>query len=215
MTPKQFLHDLQYPPTNEDIELLSAYHRWIGNEHIYSGKNFGKYKYDIIYADPPWQYENEQDNNTSRGGFEYPSMSTSQLCELSVGSIAANDSLLFIWVTMPKLAEVFTVISAWGFKYTTCAFDWIKVNKNDGRLYSGLGSWTAGNNELCLLAKRGSPKRVNKKVKQAHKYPVLDHSVKPDLFRNEIVKLMGDTPKIELFARRKVEKWSSWGNQIP
>lgn len=134
-------------------------------------------KYNIIYADPPWKYENERDHNPALGGMKYDTMSIEELCALPVSQITDKDCLLFLWVTMPKLEECFPVIKAWGFKYTTCAFRWIKLNKNanpesftNKDLYSGLGSWVNGNEEICLLAKKGSPKRFNKSVKQLTPY---------------------------------------------
>lgn len=88
------------------------------------------------------------------GGITYNTMSLKDICDLPIGKITDKDCILFIWVTMPMLQEGLQVIKAWGFRYTTCAFCWVKQNpKNDG-IYSGLGHWTNGNAELCLLAKK-------------------------------------------------------------
>ena len=111
------------------------------------------------------------------------------------------------------LSNVFKVIEAWGFKYKTCAFTWVKTRK-DGQPLSGMGSYTKANAELCLLAMRGHIKSVDKTVPQIVMHPRQGHSVKPDEVMRRIEKLFGpNTKKIELFARRKVEDWDRWGNE--
>lgn len=172
------------------------------------------HRYNIIYADPPWQYENDLDNMPDIGGCSYPLMSLDEIKSLPIQYIAAKDSLLFLWVTMPKLIEGLEVVKAWGFKYRTCAFTWVKLNSDNMGIYSGLGHWTNGNAELCLLGKRGNPARVQKNIKQIVLAPVLEHSHKPPEVRERIVALAGDLPRIELFARHKVEGWDVWGNEI-
>jgi len=153
-------------------------------------------------------------------------MPLKEICALPVQEIADKDCLLFLWATMPKLPEALKVINAWGFRYTTCAFVWVKVNKKgkvyqnkrniiiENGIYSGLGSWTNGNAELCLLAKRGRPKRNLKNVKQITLAPVGRHSTKPLIVRPKIVDLCGDLPRVELFARDKVSDWQCWGNEV-
>ena len=171
-------------------------------------------KYKVIYADPPWSYSNKLGNDPRWGAMTYPTMSLKDICNLPVKDLADEDCVLFIWVTMPLLEESFQVINSWGFKYITCAFSWIKINKNDGKPRSGLGQWTNANAEICLLAKKGKPKRVAKNVKQAILAPVTRHSEKPFEIRDRIVSLMGDIPRIELFARTSAPGWDSWGNQL-
>ena len=171
-------------------------------------------KYRIIYADCPWEYEDPKGHNPAMGGITYPTMPLPDLKSLPVGNIADTNCSLFFWVTMPMLREGLEVIEAWGFKYTTCAFTWVKQNRNSFGIYSGLGHWTNGNAELCLFAKRGRPKRVARDVKQIMLSPVTSHSKKPSEARERIVRLMGDLPRIELFARQKVEGWDCWGNEV-
>lgn len=144
----------------------------------------------------------------------FPCMPIEDICKLSVKDISDDNSMLFLWATMPKLREALHVIEAWGFKYITCAFTWVKENPKNGGIYSGLGHWTNGNAELCLFAKRGHPKRLCKSVKQIQMWPRGRHSVKPPQIRNEIIRLVGDLPRIELFARQKTEGWDVWGNEI-
>jgi len=171
-------------------------------------------RYSIIYADPPWTYNDRKGNNPALGGITYPTMSLDAIKALSVKQIADKNSILFLWVTMPMLKEGLEVISAWGFKYITCAFVWIKLNPSGMGIYSGLGHWVNGNAELCLLAKNGHPRRIAKNIKQIVLSPRREHSRKPDEVRDRIVQLMGDLPRIELFARQKVEGWDCWGNEV-
>lgn len=171
-------------------------------------------RYSVIYADPPWNYRDNKSNLPKMGGVTYRQMTDEDLQKMDVQRICEKDCALFMWVTMPKLPEGIDLIKAWGFTYTTCAFVWVKQNpKNDG-IYSGLGHWVNGNAEICLLAKKGSPKRQSKNVKQIVLSHRREHSRKPDEVRDRIVKLMGDVPRIELFARQAAEGWDSMGNEI-
>ena len=127
---------------------------------------------------------------------------------------------------MPKLQEALDVIAAWGFRYVTCAFAWVKINPTgqvvtQGRdvllekgIYSGLGYWTNGNAELCLFGKRGRPERLSKSVKQIVVAPRGRHSAKPPEVRDRIVQLMGALPRVELFAREEPPGWDVWGKDM-
>ena len=116
---------------------------------------------------------------------------------------------------MRKLREALQVIEAWDFKYITCAFVWVKQNPKGYGIYSGLGHWVNGNAELCLLARKGKTlERKNKSIKQIVMYPRGKHSEKPTIIREQIVKLLGDIPRIELFARQKTDGWDVWGNEV-
>ncbi|KKK52796.1 hypothetical protein LCGC14_3101300, partial [marine sediment metagenome] len=136
------------------------------------------------------------------------------ICRLPVAQIAAADSALFLWVTMPMLQHGLRVIESWGFRYVTCVFTWVKQNSSSFGIYSGLGHWTNSNAELCLLGRKGRLKRQAKDVKQILLAPVLEHSRKPPEIRERIVRLLGDIPRIELFARRKFDGWDVWGNEV-
>ena len=171
-------------------------------------------KYQIIYADPPWQYNDKKGNDPAMGGITYNTMTTKDICNLPVADIASDNCALFMWATMPMLPDAFQVIQAWGFEYVTCAFTWVKNNRSGVGIYSGLGHWTNGNAELCLLARKGKLARKAKNVKQIIFWPVSNHSKKPDEIRHRITALLGDLPRIELFARQKVEGWDCWGNDV-
>ena len=133
---------------------------------------------------------------------------------LPVAEITAEDCALFIWATMPKLKDAFAVIEAWGFKFKTAAFVWIKLNPNSDRLFWGMGAWTRSNAELCLLATKGQPQRKSASVHQVIISHLEEHSKKPEEARRRIEALMGDVPKIELFARRTSPGWDVWGNEV-
>ena len=84
-------------------------------------------------------------------------MSIDELCALPVETLAEKDCLLFLWATFPQLPEALRLIRAWGFTFKTVAFVWLKLNKKSPTWFYGLGYWTRGNAEICLLAKRGKP----------------------------------------------------------
>lgn len=168
--------------------------------------------YQIIYADPPWRYEQKRLQGAAE--HHYATMSVEDICSLPVKQIAAKDSLLFLWATFPQLPAALRVISAWGFQYKTVAFLWLKKNRKADSWFFGMGFWTRGNAEVCLLATRGHPKRVSNKVHQFIVSPVEAHSKKPDIVRNKIVELAGDVPRIELFAHQITPGWDVWGNEV-
>ena len=172
-------------------------------------------KYQIIYADPPWQFKNYNDKTaTNFVGNHYKIMNTQDICNLPINKIADDNCILFIWGTFPRLPDCLKVIEAWGFTYKTLAFNWYKKNKRVDSLFFGMGYWTRSNSEYCFLATKGKPKRQNTGVFQVVEYPRMEHSKKPPIIRDKIVELMGDVSRIELFARQRVEGWDAWGNEI-
>lgn len=189
-------------------------------------------KYQIIYADPPWSYrdytsrevaeKNLNQNSKKSVVLKYDVMKTEQIASLKVRELADENCILFIWVTMPKLNEVFSVIEAWGFKYSTCGFVWVKKNKNKPTNFWGMGRWTRSNAEICLIAIKGKPKRLSASVHSVVELPIEEHSKKPSFVRAKIVELCGNVPRIELFARKPHELiedltwvgWDAWGNEV-
>lgn len=166
----------------------------------------------MIYADPPWRYEMYK----GQGMVErhYPTMPLEDIKALPVGELADKDCVLFLWATFPLLQEALEVIRAWGFKYKTVAFTWVKLAPKSERIFWGLGYWTRSNAELCLLATKGQPKRQARNIHQVIISHVQEHSRKPDEARHRIDALMGDVPKVELFARQTALGWDSWGNEV-
>lgn len=180
-------------------------------------------KYDIIYADPPWAYKQK-----GRGAAEnhYPVMMTEELMNLPIRSIASDKAICFMWATFPNFAEALKLMAAWGFEYKTAAFVWVKKCKTKDSPFMGGGSYTRANAEPLLL---GTSKKtharqqvINRSVKQivatgepeAIVEPRDEHSKKPDIFRDKIVELLGDVPRIELFARQRFPGWHAWGNEV-
>lgn len=168
-------------------------------------------KYSIIYADPPWRYFEDGDKNQSK---HYRTMAIEDIINLPIQDISDDNCILFLWVTFPMLQESFKVIESWGFEYSTCGFTWVKLNKKNGKPFFGLGSWTRSNAELCLIATKGSIKRLDASISQVIMTPIEEHSKKPDIIREKIVQLVGDLPRVELFARNKTEGWDVWGNEV-
>lgn len=175
---------------------------------------FPKKKYQIIYADPPWSYKDKALAGNRGAICKYPTQSAEWINSLPVKDIADKDCVLFLWVTMPKLNECFDLIKEWGFEYKTCAFTWVKRNKISSSWFMGMGRWTRANSEICLLATKGNPKRINAGVHSVIDTPIEQHSKKPDVTKERIIQLLGDLPRIELFARQKSDGWDVWGNQV-
>lgn len=177
-------------------------------------------KYKVVYADPPWKYDDQSCSGTM--AVHYKGMELEDICALPINKMADKDCILFLWATYPKLKEALQVIESWKFKYKTIAFQWLKLNPKSKTPFYGLGRWTRGNTEPCLLATKGRPKRVSSGVFQLIQEPRGEHSAKPSEVRKKIVKLMGDLPRIELFARKTkgqlfedptFEGWDIWGNE--
>jgi N6-adenosine-specific RNA methylase IME4 len=118
-------------------------------------------------------------------------------------------------VTFPLLQEGLDTIKAWGFEYKTIGFNWVKWNKNKRSWFYGLGSYTRSNSEICLIATKGNGlPREDMGVCSVIDWPVMAHSKKPDIVRKEIVRLLGDVPRIELFAREYKTGWDCFGNEV-
>lgn len=171
-------------------------------------------KYSIILADPPWSYRDKAAAGKRGAGFKYQTQETPWIIDLPVADIVADDAVLFLWVTMPKLNECWPVIESWGFDYKTVAFTWVKRNKKSDSWFWGMGRWTRANAELCLLATRGKPKRQSASVHSVVDARIREHSQKPDEVRERIVELCGDLPRIELSARESASGWDAWGDEV-
>ena len=126
------------------------------NKIIEEGK-----KYNIICADPPWQYRDKCKAGKRGASFKYPTMKLKDIKDLPIGKISNNNSALFLWVTFPFLKEGLEVIESWGYTYKTLGFVWIKLNKIMPTLFWGMGGQSRSNAELCLLATKGKIKRIN------------------------------------------------------
>jgi len=182
--------------------------------------------YRAILADPPWQFNSLWGGRPKKVGGNYPSraidahydtLTIDEIAALPVADLAADDCVLCMWTCWPVLQASFRVINAWGFKYKTCAFSWMKADPyrlfaDDKTPFAGLGYWTRANTEPCLLATRGKPKRINADVRQGIIAPRREHSRKPDAIHGRIERLVAG-PYLELFARQSRPGWTTWGNQ--
>lgn len=174
-------------------------------------------KYNIIYADPPWDYGNTKNLNGQFWGMadkHYPVMKLADIKNLPIHNLAADDCYLFLWTTSPFLEKSFEVVKSWGFKYATVGFVWIKMKNDMSEVRGdGLGRYTISNAEYCLIARKGKYTREARNVKQIIMTPKFKHSEKPSEIRDRITQLCGDLPRIELFARQNVDGWDAWGNE--
>lgn len=179
--------------------------------------------YDIIYADPPWWYNDKQVAGKRGAGFKYSCMKLEDLIRIEVNGrrvpdIASDNSACFMWVTGPQMPIGLALMSAWGFQFKNIAFTWVKTTEKTRKEWAwGMGFYTRSNPEFVLLGIRGRVARMVQShgVHSVVKAPVMEHSRKPDMVRDRIVELLGDRPRIELFARQKHEGWNAHGNQLP
>ena len=191
-----------------------------------SGQSFGasypiSKTYRVIYADPPWRFETYSGKGRGRcADAHYDVLDFSAIREFPVGDWAERDSVLLLWATDPLLPKALELISAWGFKYKTVAFYWVKLNKSAPKtflterdFFTGMGYWTRANPEMCLLATRGHPKRVSKDVRRLIVDHRREHSRKPEETYDRIEKLV-DGPYLEMFARGSRPGWDALGNQV-
>ena len=170
-------------------------------------------EYQIVLGDPPWTYNDKAQAGKRGACHKYPTMNTADICALNVQSFCAKDAVLFLWATGPMMPVALDVMAHWGFVYKSIAFTWVKRTKNN-KLHWGMGSWTRANPEFVLLGVRGKPKRVSAGVHSVLEEPLGAHSAKPLFVRDKIVQLMGDLPRVELFARDRVDGWDAWGNEV-
>jgi N6-adenosine-specific RNA methylase IME4 len=162
----------------------------------------------VLYIDPPWQYEHVKTENRAIEN-QYDTMTLEKICELPMEEVAAEDCVLFMWATSPKLAEAFEVLRAWGFEYRTCAV-WDKQRV-------GMGYYFRQRHELLLVATRGEP---GAPAEDARPESIISikrdnkHSKKPDEFYEIIEKMYPARAKREIFARQRRDGWlDPWGNQ--
>lgn len=180
--------------------------------------NLPRGHYKAILADPPWAFKTfSGDAVPARGDQPYSTLSIDQICALPVADIAADDCVLFMWTCWPVLRDCFRVVDAWGFKYKTCGFSWMKADPyrlfaDDKTPFAGMGYWTRANTEPCLLATRGKPRRINADVRQGIISPRREHSRKPDEIHGRVERLVAG-PYLELFGRQSRPGWDVWGNE--
>lgn len=186
--------------------------------------------YSIVYADPPWSYTRTIGNGVLKRKHEadiYDTMSNVDIVGLGndIDRISRKNSALLLWATMPTLPLALETMKAWGFKYKTCWATWVKTNAAGNKPFFGIGYYTRSNAELCLLGVKGRIASFKKLVdgEERDSNPnalssiCIDrprqHSRKPDVVRDNIVKFFGDVPRVELFARTTAKGWCVLGDQ--
>lgn len=178
--------------------------------------------YRVVLADPPWLYYGNP-NKPQAAGKHYGMMSTLDIMALPIANCVERPAALFMWATGPKLPDALEVMRAWGFHYRGIAYVWVKTSQ-DGRIISGQGTrptFVKPTTELVLVGSTCKTGRPLPLLTEAQGQVVLaprpgnKHSAKPAVFRERIVELLGDVPRIELFARERVPGWDAWGNEVP
>ena len=176
-------------------------------------------RFPVIYADPPWPWDtwgSASGKIRSAPDNHYGTSTLDQIMKLPVAALAADDCALLLWCTGPHIAigSHVEIMTAWGFEPSTIAFDWVKQNPSGEGLHAGMGYWTRSNTEPCFIATKGSPLRLATNVHQVVMAPVGEHSAKPEEVRRRIEQLFPG-PYLELYARKAVPGWTTWGNEIP
>jgi N6-adenosine-specific RNA methylase IME4 len=169
-------------------------------------------KFACILADPAWTFRTYSAKGEGRSASQhYDVMSLVDIKAMPVQRAAADDCWLFLWATTPHLSQAFEVMQAWGFKYSTVGFVWVKKTKH-GKLHVGMGYTTRQNAELVLIGRRGKPKRLSRSVRQIVVAKRREHSRKPDQVHARIEEFCAG-PRLELFARERRKGWRAWGNE--
>ena len=161
-------------------------------------------KYTVIYADPPWSYNNSGFDQSA--GNTYPTMPTSEICAMPVADLLTSNAVLFLWITSPLLLDGISVMKAWGFEYKT-SMVWVKNRA------PGMGFWVQTFHELLLIGEHGSMKPAQKPPSVVTE-DITTHSRKPSSVYEIIEGMYPDFPKLELFARNERQGWKAFGNEI-
>lgn len=198
-------------------------------------EQFQGQKFNLIYADPAWQFSNKKTGGSmiSSAETKYKStMSVEDIKAMPIDDIAADDCILVMWWVGSMPQEALDVVKSWGFTLKTMTgFAWNKLTVHN-KPFFGMGFWTRQGSENALIAIKGKPKVSSRAVRAVGNYesvslddllgftvfsgafPVLEHSQKPDEFRDKCVELAGDVPRIELFSRKRVKGWRCWGDEV-
>lgn len=160
--------------------------------------------FGTIYADPPWQYDNQ--TTRSAQGNHYDGLSVAELCAMPVAALAAPAAHLHLWTTNAFLFDAPAIFDAWGFEFRS-TFVWCKRK-------IGIGNYWRNSHELLLTGIRGNAKSfADHTLKSWLECDRGRHSEKPFIIR-DYIRRASPGPYLELFARLPAEGWTSWGNQL-
>ncbi len=168
--------------------------------------------YRAMIADPPWPYDNNMSQNPRYGGYTYTPMTMAEIYAVPVPQLAADNSILYLWGTWPKLPFVLRTLEAWGFTYVT-GFPWIKLTMDRCRPVYRTGHWVAACSEYVFIGRKGHVSPPPPPRDLGLLSPSLQHSRKPDDLHSMIEnKFPG--PYLELFGRRSRPGWTVFGNEV-
>ena len=173
-------------------------------------------KYEIVYADPPWDFKNKKTGGDMSSGASshYITTDIESLKKLDVNSICAENCTLIMWYVGSMPQEAIDLVRAWGFTIKNMnGFVWRKLTAK-GNPFFGMGFRTRAGSESAIIGIKGKPKVYSHAVRAVHSYPILKHSEKPSQFREHIVELCGELPRLEMFARDSPEGWDVFGNEV-
>lgn len=169
--------------------------------------------YGTILADPPWSFDDKGSRAAPDGkAFKYPTMSEQELWVLPVAEHAAPKAHLYVWTTDIHLSLALNLIDQWGFVFKK-SIAWVKRGKS-GKLQIGMGHYFRTAKELCLFATRGKMQAQVHNLPDVFEAPRTKHSQKPEQIHRWAEQL-SPGPRLEMFARRQVQGWACWGNQLP
>lgn len=171
-------------------------------------------RFACLLADPPWAFKTYSCNKVPQRAKKqhYDTMTEAELIALPVASIAADDALMIMWVLDTHIDQALRIGVAWGFDYKTLGPIWHKMSPG-GLSYIGLGHWFRSGGEISILFTRGSPKRLDRGVRQFIHSPVREHSRKPEDQYRRIERLVAG-PRLELFGRQQRPGWTTVGNEV-
>ncbi|CAM0035305.1 DNA methyltransferase [Vibrio phage D164] len=175
-------------------------------------------KYKLLYVDPPWKFSNKKTGGSMKSGADaqYPTMSLEEMKLMDIDAITDKDCLLVMWWVGSQPQEALDLCEAWGFTVKNMnGFVWHKLTVAQGLPFFGMGFWTRAGSESAIIAVKGKPQRFQAGVRAVRSAKVGVHSAKPDEFRNDCVKLAGDVPRLEMFARKPSAGWDVFGNEAP
>lgn len=175
-------------------------------------------KYQVIYADPPWSFNSKKTGGSMKSGAlaQYDTMSIENLKALPVSEITTDDAILVMWYVSSQPQEALDLVKAWGFTVKNMnGFVWNKHTVK-GNPFFGMGYYTRAGSESAIIAIKGKASNliVDHGVRAVRPSPVGRHSAKPIEFRDDIVKMCGDVPRLEMFARETAQGWDCFGNDI-
>lgn len=173
-------------------------------------------KYNIIYADPPWSFNSVNTGGKMNSGAaaKYQTMTLDEMKAMDVPALCEKDCVLVMWYVSSQPQEALDLVKSWGFTLKNMnAFIWCKLSTNLLQHF-GMGYWTRAGAECALIAVRGKPKAACRSIRQVRNEVIGKHSEKPAIFRDDIVKLCGDLPRLEMFARVSAPGWDVFGNEV-